>query len=164
MGCHSDAHEQAKWFGDDIALKSGKYDHELGSLSGALATLRLFGSGNPPLHRFRVGVEFAVSGHRDLDGMIAQHSALARRLAEQLGLSVGVQEAVGAAYEQWDGKGWPGNFEGRRHPDRVEAGADRGIHRGGPPHRRDRCRHRPGRQARRIAVRPHTGGRALRQR
>jgi hypothetical protein len=23
VGCHSDAHEQAKWFGDDIALKSG---------------------------------------------------------------------------------------------------------------------------------------------
>src|SRR5204863_9706970 len=24
VGCHSDAHEQAKWFGDDIALKAGK--------------------------------------------------------------------------------------------------------------------------------------------
>ena len=23
VGCHSDAHEQAKWFGDDSALKSG---------------------------------------------------------------------------------------------------------------------------------------------
>jgi len=116
VGCHSDAHEQAKWFGDDIALKSGKYDHELGSLSGALATLRLLGSGNPPLHRFRVGVEFAVSGHRDLNGMIAQHSSLARRLAEELRLSVGVQEAVGAAYEQWDGKGWPGNLKGDAIP------------------------------------------------
>ena len=29
VGCHTDAHEQAKWFGDDIALKSDKYDHEL---------------------------------------------------------------------------------------------------------------------------------------
>jgi len=38
VGCHSDAHEQAKWFGDDIALKSGKYDHELRSLRAA-ATL-----------------------------------------------------------------------------------------------------------------------------
>ena len=116
VGCHSDAHEQAKWFGDDIALKSGKYDHELGSLSGALAMMRLLGSGNPPLHRFRVGVEFAVSGRRDLDGMIAQHSALARRLAEQLGLPEAVQEAVGAAYEQWDGKGWPGNLRGDAIP------------------------------------------------
>ena len=29
VGCHSDAHEQAKWFGDDIAMKAVKYDHEL---------------------------------------------------------------------------------------------------------------------------------------
>ncbi len=116
VGCHSDAHEQAKWFGDDIALKSGKYDHELGSISGALAALRLVGSGNPPLHRFRVGLEFAWSGHRDLNGMIAQHSALARRLAEQLGLSGAVQASVGAAYEQWDGKGWPGRLKGRDIP------------------------------------------------
>ena len=116
VGCHSDAHEQAKWFGDDIQLKSGKYDHELGSLSGALATLRLIGSGNPPLHRFRIGVEFAVSGRRDLDGMIAQHAALARRLAEQLGLPIPVQDSVGAAYEQWDGKGWPGALSGNDIP------------------------------------------------
>ena len=116
VGCHSDAHEQAKWFGDDIAMKSGKYDHELGSMSGVLAMLRMIGSGNPPLHRFRVGLEFAVSGRHDLDGMIAQHAALARRLAEDLGLSVGVQEAVGAAYEQWDGKGWPGDLAGDEIP------------------------------------------------
>ena len=41
VGCHADAHEQAKWFGDDIALKSGKYDHELGSMRGAAAAFRL---------------------------------------------------------------------------------------------------------------------------
>src|SRR5262249_57729472 len=35
VACHSDAHEQAKWFGDDIALKAGKYDHEMRSLRGA---------------------------------------------------------------------------------------------------------------------------------
>src|SRR3954469_21869206 len=28
VGCHSDAHEQAKWFGDDIALKATKFDFE----------------------------------------------------------------------------------------------------------------------------------------
>ena len=55
VGCHADAHEQAKWFGDDITLKSGKYAHEFGSVRGALATMRLVGAGNPPLHRFRVG-------------------------------------------------------------------------------------------------------------
>src|SRR5262249_12830667 len=111
VGCHADAHEQAKWFGDDITLKSGKYAHELGSVRGALATMRLVGAGNPPLHRFRVGLEFAFSGHRELDGMISQHAALARALAEQLELPGAVREGVGAAYEQWNGKGWPGELK-----------------------------------------------------
>ncbi len=34
VGCHSDAHEQAKWFGDDIGLKATKYDHDARSLAG----------------------------------------------------------------------------------------------------------------------------------
>ena len=113
VGCHADAHEQAKWFGDDIALKSGKYARELGSVRGTLAAMRLVGAGNPPLHRFRVGLEFAFSGRRQLDGMISQHARLAQTLAEQLGLPGIVRESVGAAYEQWDGRGWPGTLEGR---------------------------------------------------
>jgi HD-GYP domain-containing protein (c-di-GMP phosphodiesterase class II) len=116
VGCHADAHEQAKWFGDDITLKSGKYVHELGSVRGALATMRLVGSGNPPLHRFRVGLEFAFSGRRQLDGMIAQHARLARTLAEQLRLPGMVSDSVGAAYEQWDGRGWPGALKGGAIP------------------------------------------------
>jgi HD-GYP domain-containing protein (c-di-GMP phosphodiesterase class II) len=112
VGCHSDAHEQAKWFGDDIALKSTKYDHELRSVRGALAGIRMLGSGRGPLHRFRIGLEYAVSGHRELDRMIDHHAELARTLAEQLRLSDGVRDAVGAAYEQWDGRGWPGTLAG----------------------------------------------------
>src|SRR5215831_6953854 len=116
VGCHTDAHEQAKWFGDDIALKSGKYDHEFPSIGGAVATLRRLGSGNPPMHRFRIGLEFAVSGHRDLDGMIEHHAAIARSLALELRLSADVADAVGAAYEQWDGRGWPAKLSGNDIP------------------------------------------------
>ena len=108
VGCHADAHEQAKWFGDDIAMKSGKYRYEFPSVRGALASMRLIGAGNPPLHRFRVGLEFAFSGHREVEGMISQHASLARSLAEQLELPGPVRDGVGAAYEQWDGRGWPG--------------------------------------------------------
>jgi HD-GYP domain-containing protein (c-di-GMP phosphodiesterase class II) len=116
VGCHSDAHEQAKWFGDDIALKAVKYDYGLRSLAGAAATLRLIGSGNPPLHRFRVGLEFALAGHKELNGMIERHSSMAKALAGQLGLPDAVQQAVGAAYEQWDGKGWPGALRAEAIP------------------------------------------------
>src|SRR5258706_56421 len=118
VGCHSDAHEQAKWFGDDIAMKSHKYDPKLqiGSLRAAVAGLRAIGASHPPLHRFRVGLEFLISGHREVDGMIASHAALASGLAEQLGLPKAVADAVGAAYEQWDGRGWPGKLSGAEIP------------------------------------------------
>jgi HD-GYP domain-containing protein (c-di-GMP phosphodiesterase class II) len=116
VGCHTDAHEQAKWFGDDIAVKSDKYAYELRGVRSAAATLRRLGSGHPLLRRFRVGLEFAVAGHRDLDKMIEHHSAMARTLGAQLGLPSTVLEALGAAYEQWDGRGWPGELDGDRVP------------------------------------------------
>src|SRR5439155_9386407 len=68
------------------------------------------------LQRFRIGIEFALSGHRELDGMISHHAELARKLCEQLGLSEDVLSALGAAYEQWDGKGWPGDLKGSEVP------------------------------------------------
>src|SRR5215210_595711 len=116
VGCHSDAHEQAKWFGDDIASKAIKYDHDLRSLRMTAAGLRFFGSGHPPLHRFRLGLEFVVSGHREVDGMVEHHAAIARTLAEQLELPGEVREAVAAAYERWDGRGWPGELKAEQVP------------------------------------------------
>jgi HD-GYP domain-containing protein (c-di-GMP phosphodiesterase class II) len=116
VGCHSDAHEQAKWFGDDIAVKSIKYDHEPRSLRMAAEGMRMLGSGHPPLHRFRLGLEFALSGRREVDGMISHHAAIARTMAEQLSLPEDVVEAIGAAYERWDGRGWPGELEGEDVP------------------------------------------------
>ncbi|HXJ63768.1 MAG TPA: hypothetical protein VNN79_08440 [Actinomycetota bacterium] len=46
MTGHSDAHEQAKWFGDDIAFTSEKYDYELRSIRRALSGMRKLGPGN----------------------------------------------------------------------------------------------------------------------
>jgi hypothetical protein len=43
VGCHSDAHEQAKWFGDDIELKSHKYDYDQKSLVAAAASVGRIG-------------------------------------------------------------------------------------------------------------------------
>jgi HD-GYP domain-containing protein (c-di-GMP phosphodiesterase class II) len=116
VGCHSDAHEQAKWFGDDIALKSIKYEHEPRSLGMAASSVRFLGSGHPPLHRFRLGLEFALSGHREVDDMVAHHATLARMLGEHLDLPDNVLAALGAAYERWDGRGWPGELEGDAVP------------------------------------------------
>jgi HD-GYP domain-containing protein (c-di-GMP phosphodiesterase class II) len=151
VGCHADAHEQAKWFGDDIAVKAVKYRHELRSVRTAAASMRLVGSGNPPLHRFRVGLEFAVSGHREMDGVMGSHAAMARALAEQLGLPDEVRAALGGSYEQWDGRGWPGVLEGEEVPiaARVAQLAEfvEVAHRvGGVPAARELARKRGGRQ------------------
>ena len=116
VGCHADAHEQAKWFGDDIAVKAVKYRHELRSVRTAAASMRLVGSGNPPLHRFRIGLEFAFAGHREMNDVMGAHAAMARALAEQLGLPDEVRAALGGSYEQWDGRGWPGELEGEEVP------------------------------------------------
>jgi HD-GYP domain-containing protein (c-di-GMP phosphodiesterase class II) len=116
VGCHSDAHEQAKWFGDDIASKSIKYDYEQRSLRMAATGLRYLGYGSPPLHRFRLGLEFVLSGRREVDGMIESHAAIARMLAEQLELRETVLVALESAYERWDGRGWPGNLKGEQVP------------------------------------------------
>ena len=90
VGCHTDAHEQAKWFGDDIALKSTKYDHELRSLRGAAAAHAADRRGQPaaaPLPgRARVRALRAPRGRRHDRPARARSRA---SLAEQLGLPDG---------------------------------------------------------------------------
>ena len=167
VGCHSDAHEQAKWFGDDIALKSGKYEHEFRSLRGAARRMRLLGVGQPaaaPLPgRARVRARRATATGR--------HDRPARRaratLAEQLGLPTAVLDALGAAYETVGRAGWPGELKGDADADGVADRAARRVRRGRAPRRRRRggaalARKRAGKQfdpgsARRL-LRADAGG------
>src|SRR3954451_21067280 len=116
VGYHTDAHEQAKWFGDDIALKAGKYKHEPRGARAAVAGMCQLGARRPPLARFRLGLEFAVAGRREVEGMVEHHADRARMLGEQLGLPGAVLGALGAAYERWDGRGWPGDLAGGAVP------------------------------------------------
>jgi hypothetical protein len=116
VGCHTDAHEQAHWAGDDIAMKSKKYRYEHRSLRGAVDMLRMIGSGNPPLQRLRVAFDFALSGYKDTEEMIERHAQLARALGQELGLAEDVLDALGSSYERWDGHGWPGTLAGDSVP------------------------------------------------
>jgi HD-GYP domain-containing protein (c-di-GMP phosphodiesterase class II) len=116
VGCHSDAHEQAKWFGDDIALKASKYKHEPFSARDMIDTVRMIGSGGTPLHRFRTGLGFAFAGYRQVSDMITHHADLARELGAQLSLPPPVLDALGGSYERWDGRGWPGDLAGDAIP------------------------------------------------
>jgi HD-GYP domain-containing protein (c-di-GMP phosphodiesterase class II) len=116
VGCHTDAHEQARWFGDDLAMKATKYEHEPFSARDIAAMLRLLGSGGTRAHRVRIAFDFAVSGRKDLDGMIASHARLARSLAVELQLPEAALDALGSSYEMWNGKGFPGERAGADIP------------------------------------------------
>ena len=116
VGCHTDAHEQARWFGDDIALKATKYGPEQFTASELLSMLRLLGSGSTPLHRIRVGLDFAISGRKEVDGMVDRHAALARALGEELSFGAEVLDALSASYARWDGRGVPGGLGGDAIP------------------------------------------------
>lgn len=116
VGCHTDAHEQARWFGDDLAMRATKYDHEPFSVADMAAMLRLLGSGDTPAHRVRVAFDFAVSGRKELDGMIAGHARMARRLGTELQLPEAVLDGLASSYENWNGKGFPGERAGTEIP------------------------------------------------
>ena len=112
VGCHIDAYEQAKWFGDDLALKG---DFRLIDATGT-APLKYvashLGAGRPLLARARMGVRFVAGGHRDVDGMLANHWYAADTLARRLGLGQEVCDTIGQTFERWDGKGIPHGTKG----------------------------------------------------
>jgi HD-GYP domain-containing protein (c-di-GMP phosphodiesterase class II) len=116
VGCHTDAHEQARWFGDDVAMKATKYEHEPFSAPDLAAMLRMLGSGGTRAHRLRIVFDFAVSGRKELDGMVASHARLARRLGVELRLPEPTLDALGSSYETWNGRGFPGERAGAGIP------------------------------------------------
>ena len=111
VGCHVDAYEQAKWFGDDLAFKS---DFPLVDHPGTGFVLKHLGAGRPFLDRARIGVTFLGDGRRDADNIIDNHRTAAEALAAQLGLGQDVRDSLGQAFERWDGKGTPGNARGEQ--------------------------------------------------
>ncbi len=116
VGCHTDAHEQAKWFGDDITLRSTKFDYEPRSFAEAAAMVRMIGAGASPWDRLRTGLELATTGRTALASMLVMHARLAGDFAKTLGLSDDVGEALAGSYEQWNGRGSPGKFAGAAIP------------------------------------------------
>src|SRR6476469_6953084 len=51
VGCHTDAYEQAKWFGDDLAVKA---NFRLIDRGGPRDLLQQLGAGKPPLEKARI--------------------------------------------------------------------------------------------------------------
>ena len=108
VGCHTDAYEQAKWFGDDLSMKrDARYGYDVGRSRQAAAFMlrNVGGSGRPLVERARVGVAFLGDGRRAIESLAENHYRATDELAARLRLSDEVRESLRQSYERWDGKG-----------------------------------------------------------
>ena len=104
VGCHVDAYEQAKWFGDDLALKG---DAHRVDRTGPAFVLSHLGAGRPRLERVRLGFAFLGAGRRAAAEMLANHWLATDALAARLNLGEEVRANLEQTFERWDGKGAP---------------------------------------------------------
>jgi HD-GYP domain-containing protein (c-di-GMP phosphodiesterase class II) len=112
MGCPSNSHEQAKWFGDDITFRAGVYGIDMTPLTVARYSMSHVGAGSPPLRRARTFAQFMVSGRKSVDPTRIIHCSVAGELALRLGLGDAVRDALQQLFERWDGRGDPGTAAG----------------------------------------------------
>jgi HD-GYP domain-containing protein (c-di-GMP phosphodiesterase class II) len=108
VGCHTDAYEQAKWLGDDLAVKrDAHYGYDFGKAGPAAAFLlkHVGGAGLPVRQRARTGVQFLSDGRRALAALAENHYLATDQLAAKLGLGEQVRVSLKQSYERWDGKG-----------------------------------------------------------
>jgi HD-GYP domain-containing protein (c-di-GMP phosphodiesterase class II) len=113
VGCHVDAYEQAKWFGDDTVLKTDFRRTDFAtSASRPLFMLRHLGLGRSPGERTRLGVTFLGEGRKAAAAMLDNHWTAADTLAAQLGLAQPVRDSIEQTFERWDGKGVPKGVRG----------------------------------------------------
>jgi HD-GYP domain-containing protein (c-di-GMP phosphodiesterase class II)/DNA-binding CsgD family transcriptional regulator len=113
VGCHIDAYEQAKWFGDETALK---HDARLvdfaGPTSRPLFMLRHLGSDRGlPARLAMMPAVFGDAG-RAAESMVDNHWRATDDLMERIGLDQLIRDTVEQSFERWDGRGVPRGIAG----------------------------------------------------
>jgi HD-GYP domain-containing protein (c-di-GMP phosphodiesterase class II) len=113
VGCHVDAYEQAKWFGDDLALKHEiRWVDEGRSREAAGFVLRHIGAGRSAVERAKLAATFLGGGRRVIDDITENHWRTVDALMERLELDDTVRSSVAQTFERWDGKGSPEGAKG----------------------------------------------------
>ena len=115
VGCHVDSYEQAKWFGDEAALKADVRRVDLTSTAAELAFMvRHVGAGRSVVHRARTGIGFLGGGMKDAQAMVETHWRATDGLAASLGLDERVRKTIEQTFERWDGRGVPHGAKGEQ--------------------------------------------------
>jgi HD-GYP domain-containing protein (c-di-GMP phosphodiesterase class II) len=113
IGCHIDAYEQARWFGDDQAVKrAARFTDIVRPIAGTTFLVTNLGAGGSLAARARTGIGYLSHGHRDVDAMFENHWRAASSLSEDLRLPAEVKENLAQTYERWDGRGEPDGLRG----------------------------------------------------
>jgi hypothetical protein len=113
VGCHIDAYEQARWFGDDQAVKHAARLTDIGRpVPAAMFLVTNLGRGGSLGVRARAGVGYLSQGRRDIEVMFENHWRAASTLADDLRLPPLVKQNLAQTYERWDGRGEPDGLRG----------------------------------------------------
>jgi HD-GYP domain-containing protein (c-di-GMP phosphodiesterase class II)/DNA-binding CsgD family transcriptional regulator len=117
VGCTADAHESAVFAGgDEIRFNAGIGPHFMGETPEVLGYLiRHLAEGRPLLQRARL-VASALTDMQGTERSLTAHCEVAQMLVGRMGLSDRIHDALGHAYERWDGKGYPGGLAGEAIP------------------------------------------------
>lgn len=117
LGCTADAHETAELSGDDIALRAA-IAPVLGASPVRLlsAVLPAVGAEFPAGHRAALRAGFLASGPSRMRAGVRAHCEAAEMLALRLEIAQGTRAALAAAFEQWDGGGFPNGLRAEAIP------------------------------------------------
>ena len=114
VSCHADSHDQARWFGDDIALRADSYKVDQTGLAQVGFVIGHLGAGRSPVRRATTTASFLAGGSKTVEGFEVTACVLAGSFAQRLGLEPEVGEALRQSFERWDGKGVPEQLEGEK--------------------------------------------------
>ena len=117
VGCTSDAAETATLAGgDDIEFNAVMAPMLLADRGEGMHFFVRHLAEDLPLHRRLARVARAMSDPGLEQRSLSGHCEVASRLANRLGMSKSVCDALAHAYERWDGKGYPDGLAGEDVP------------------------------------------------
>lgn len=114
VGCHVDAYEQARWFGDDTIFKAdARRVNGGGSVDEMRFVFRHLGAGRPALGRLRVAMAVRGDGwYKAANEILVNHALATDQLGSGIGLDRDVVQIAVQTFERWDGKGAPDGLGG----------------------------------------------------
>lgn len=112
VGCIAYAHETALAFGDELVMTAASSRANPAEPWDMLTTfLGRVSRGRAPLERARITAFTLARSSRFIGTASVAICEVARRAAERLGLSSGVQRSLYEVFERWDGRGAPAGLK-----------------------------------------------------